>query len=439
MAQPSLELSMIVKNGAATLARCLASARGLVDEIVIGDTGSTDDTVEIARSFGARVFDMGWEDDFSRARNAVLEKSRCDWVLVLDADEMLDGEAMEAVPPLLACPEVCSYEVWKWHYVRSLNSRSGDRAAEVNPVRLKEAEEYPAYTSSLSTLLFRRHAGIRFERRVHESVAESMRRLGRKTAAAPFVVHHFGFVEGGEESRREKNEFYQRLGEAKVRENPRDAEAHFELGLGELEHHRNAAAALPYFEQAVRLNPRLIAGWIFCGVCLTRLGRAAEAITRLTRAEALGATTVVFHEAMGDAFLHTSNCEQARYHYQQAWMRGGASALLQCKLGAAEVRAGHTAAGLERMQRAVARDPEFSELYDVLAAGALLAGDVALAARTAEARLAIGKLSAGEFLLAAELQKLSGDGVRAMEILRCGMERFPDEAQLRAAWAVLQR
>lgn len=80
---------MIVKNEQRSLERCLKSSRKLVDEIIIADTGSTDNTKEIAKRFGAKLYDFAWCDDFSAARNFALEQSDADWNFVLDADEYL--------------------------------------------------------------------------------------------------------------------------------------------------------------------------------------------------------------------------------------------------------------------------------------------------------------------------------------------------------------
>ncbi len=101
---PTIELNMIVKNGAAGLARCLTSVAPFIDRIVIGDTGSTDATPDIARQFGAELLRLPWEDDFARARNRVLAYRRCDWILVLDADEMLDHHAARQIRTLLDDP-----------------------------------------------------------------------------------------------------------------------------------------------------------------------------------------------------------------------------------------------------------------------------------------------------------------------------------------------
>ena len=90
MKKNTIGLSMIVRNEEATLGRCLESVRGLVDEIVIVDTGSSDRTVEIARLYTDKIFGFGWNDDFSAARNFALDKTSSQWVLYLDADEELD-------------------------------------------------------------------------------------------------------------------------------------------------------------------------------------------------------------------------------------------------------------------------------------------------------------------------------------------------------------
>ena len=90
-----LGLCMIVKNEERALARCLESVRNWVGEMVVVDTGSTDGTVGIAESLGARVSYFPWCDDFSAARNAALDQVTSEWVLVLDGDEALTVEKPE--------------------------------------------------------------------------------------------------------------------------------------------------------------------------------------------------------------------------------------------------------------------------------------------------------------------------------------------------------
>jgi len=84
---------------------------GLVSQIVIADTGSTDNSVDIAREFGATVVPVPWENHFGNARNAALRLMQTDWVLVLDADEELDAEAKNQISNLLRTSNVGGYLV----------------------------------------------------------------------------------------------------------------------------------------------------------------------------------------------------------------------------------------------------------------------------------------------------------------------------------------
>lgn len=110
-AQPFLSLCMIVKNESKNLARCLASAQPYVDEIVVVDTGSDDDTVDIAAQYGAKLDHFDWCDDFSAARNYSLTKVSGEWILHLDADEELVVENPDFCQQLRSQPEVLGYAV----------------------------------------------------------------------------------------------------------------------------------------------------------------------------------------------------------------------------------------------------------------------------------------------------------------------------------------
>src|SRR5206468_12725392 len=89
MDHPALSLCMIARDEENNLARCLESVRGIVDEIIVVDTGSTDDTPEIARRYGARVEFFTWRDHFADARNESLKYAHGNWLMWMDADEEL--------------------------------------------------------------------------------------------------------------------------------------------------------------------------------------------------------------------------------------------------------------------------------------------------------------------------------------------------------------
>ena len=88
-----ISLCMIVKDEEALLGRCLESAKSLADEIVIVDTGSADKTVELARRYTDAVYFLPWQGDFSHARNFSFSKATGDYLLWLDADDVIDKNA----------------------------------------------------------------------------------------------------------------------------------------------------------------------------------------------------------------------------------------------------------------------------------------------------------------------------------------------------------
>lgn len=178
---------LIVRDEGKRLARCLESLRGVVDEIVVVDTGSVDDTVAIAESFGAKIGQFAWVDDFAAARNAALELATSDWVLSIDADEWLS--ATSGLAAAVAVSDAIAYRV------TLINHLDGGR---------REPEKL--------TRLFRRHPEIRFEGRIHEQVTESVatRVAGGNGSWLPletFVIEHDGYLEStkGEKGKSSRN------------------------------------------------------------------------------------------------------------------------------------------------------------------------------------------------------------------------------------------
>ena len=92
---------MIVRNEDMNLSSCLESVRGVFDEIVVVDTGSTDRTREIACAFGAQVFEFAWVDDFAAARNVALSHATGDYAFWVDADDVLDPPEREKLRALM--------------------------------------------------------------------------------------------------------------------------------------------------------------------------------------------------------------------------------------------------------------------------------------------------------------------------------------------------
>ncbi|WP_052429689.1 glycosyltransferase [Paenibacillus borealis] len=229
---PGLSLCMIVKNEAQHLEKCLLSVQGLVSEIIIADTGSSDESIDIARRFGARIIELPWEHDFSKARNLTLRLASCTWILVLDADEALTDWRPEEVERLLETQSADGYFLPFIHYVGEFSE--GD------------------YVTDNVCRLFRNDERILFRGSIHEEVASSIWSLpGGNIAYTALPVHHYGYLDG-ELQRKHKTSRNLELIHSALKLEPHSIHLRYALGT---EHYQqgnyNAAAEvfLPLLEE----------------------------------------------------------------------------------------------------------------------------------------------------------------------------------------------
>jgi len=177
-----LAASLIVRNESAFIADCLASVRPVVDDIVVVDTGSTDDTAAIAASYGARVFHFRWRDDFAAARNAGLDQCRTDWILYIDADERLAPVPRGEVEALLSGAREAAFRLL------------------LRP--LVGATPYREYR------LWRNDPRIRFCNAIHEKVVPAIHALAalerRPVSTCDLLLDHVGY-EGDQTHKHRRN------------------------------------------------------------------------------------------------------------------------------------------------------------------------------------------------------------------------------------------
>ncbi|MFB2835034.1 tetratricopeptide repeat protein [Floridanema evergladense] len=178
-----LSLCAIAKNESTSLPNCLKSVQNVVDEIIVLDTGSTDKTPEIAQEFGAKVYHFQWCNDFSVARNEALKYVQGDWVLVLDADEVLKLEIVAHLKQLIQQPNLLV----------------------VNLVRLEIGAKQAPY--SLVSRLFRKHPEVYFSRPYHAMIDDSVSLLLQKEPQwqianlSDVAILHYGYEPGAIASR----------------------------------------------------------------------------------------------------------------------------------------------------------------------------------------------------------------------------------------------
>jgi glycosyltransferase involved in cell wall biosynthesis len=239
-ASPPLSLCLIVRDEQALLGACLNAVKALVDEIIVVDTGSIDRSADIARIYGARVYDFKWCDDFSEARNASLDKARGDWILILDADEIIAPRDHGAISRIVArnAAKACAYSLQTRNYTNLANGTDW----HANDRSYPRQETGLGWFPSNKVRLFPRSAEIRFRYPVHELVDPSLRAAGVPIVSCPIPIHHYGHVNEAKNARKARRYF--ELGYAKLEQLGQDQAALRELAVqaGQLERWTEAIA-----------------------------------------------------------------------------------------------------------------------------------------------------------------------------------------------------
>lgn len=430
---PTLGLSMIVKNESHTIRACLESVRDVVSQIVIADTGCTDNTCEIAREFGATIVSFAWQDHYANARNAALEPLRTDWVLVLDADEELDRETAKNIPRLLkAVPEIGAFVTPIRNYVKSRSNRGWDRLAVENDGRHERAKESPAFFVHEYCRLFRRRPDIFFKGRLHELVEPQLAAAGLKSGRANFFIHHFGQLESGEE-KAEKALYYHNLLHLKVQEEPNDPNGWVQLGLQEYERFHNQEEALRCLQRALELEPRAAEAWLFLAMIFVDTGRYSEALQAVERDTRNGPSNALREQVRGDALHSLDQLEAARLAYRRAVKVAGHDPMIEGKLGYVEVKMGHHTAGLAKLVRAAKAAPRLFAVQDRLMKAYIMTGNLTQAAAVAE-QFTETKGHPRLFLRAASLYSALQDWDSCLRTLERGISAFPDSEDLKQAY-----
>ncbi len=266
-----VSLCMIVKNEAERLTNCLKSVKGFADEIILVDTGSSDRTVSIAKKFGAKIFKFDWCDNFAAARNYALEQAQGAWILVLDADEVLETAIIPVLQNAINNPEYLA-----------INLNRSEIGSGRSPY-------------SLIARIFRRQPEIYFTGFYHESIDNSVEALIQKNTSQPnlqkvvtipqVAVHHYGYKV---DKIKQKQEFAQRLMSKQIDAYPDDAYTHSKLGALYVEN-----------------------GEVEKGLSLLQTGLAICDRTQLP-------TLFELNYHLGIAYSYLQNWELTKIHYQKA-------------------------------------------------------------------------------------------------------------------------
>lgn len=220
----TISLCMITKNEETCLERALCSIQEVVDEIIIVDTGSTDKTKEIAAQFTNKIIDFPWADNFSSARNESIRHATGDWVLVLDADETIALGDHKLLLELVK-DDADAFLMTQRTYT-NITTFFNFVSSSTDPY--PESKNFSGWIVTKIIRLFRNRKGYAFSGRVHESVLPSIQSKNGTIKEVNLPIHHHSF-EKGNPFLENKKKFYKQLGELKIKDNPEDVDALYEM------------------------------------------------------------------------------------------------------------------------------------------------------------------------------------------------------------------
>ncbi len=278
-----ISLCIITKNNESTLKNCLSSVKNLVNEIILVDTGSKDNTKNIAREFTNNVYDFEWNNNFSEAKNFALEKASKEWILVLDADETLSEKDFQRIKQLTEQNEYLGFSFIQRNYTNEIGtfdwiSSAGDG--------YPESKIAFGYSPRKMIRFFKNIPEIRFSGVVHDSVEKSITKLG-KFADSDIPIHHFGMLNRG----KERTEFYLDL---EKKNYLGGFFQDYQIG-SQLNNLNKLDEAEEYLKKSVKDNPLFDPSWLELGILALKKNQVLEAKEYLNKAENIKPNPMTFN------------------------------------------------------------------------------------------------------------------------------------------------
>lgn len=242
--RPTLAMVTMVKNEEKNIARCINSIKPIADEIVIIDTGSTDKTIEIAESLGAKVIHYPWVNDYAEPRNIGLRSTESDWIMILDGDEWLSESDLGKIDVAIRNHYFDAYRMHKRSYVHRLNLRNSHARPENDPY--EESKEFAGWIREPVDCLFKNDPRIYYSYNIHEITGRALGEYHFNVSELDIPIHHDGrhdMTGTGKDSK------YLKMVERRAEIYPNDGASYYQLGA----HHDwfgNSEEALYWFQKS---------------------------------------------------------------------------------------------------------------------------------------------------------------------------------------------
>ncbi|MGB9697808.1 MAG: tetratricopeptide repeat-containing glycosyltransferase family 2 protein [Thermodesulfobacteriota bacterium] len=297
-----LSLCMIVKNEAHNLKDCIHPLKSILDEIIVVDTGSTDQTKEVAKSLGAKVFDFQWCNDFSAARNDSIRHATGDYILWLDADDRIDEQNIKKIGQL-----------------KNSLSASRDKAYYLI---INSQSPVDGETRFRQIRIFPKIKGTLFEGRVHEQIYYSLKRQGIKFENMDIEIRHIGYSDS--ETIIKKAQRNLSIIESELSVKPNDLILHYNAArtLAMIGRKKEAIYHMKIITKNKNIRKREKQFYLECALLMGKyyveLGSYGEAVSIFSELSKDFKDNALVHFCLGQAYFHSRNYDQAIKHFHES-------------------------------------------------------------------------------------------------------------------------
>jgi len=343
---------MIVKNEEQFIGQAIKSVKSVVDEIIVVDTGSTDNTCHIAKRLGAKIIHYKWDKNQGRARDTYRMAANSKWILVLDADEKIANKDLPRLKKLTENLSILGYSMPVRNYtktydlLRDWHSNKGEYPKEEN------FSKCPGWSLTNRIRLFQKKEGLYYKKgySYHDYGLNLDKYSAKKIKNCDVAIHHFQFLKGKKNLLKKQTNYY-KAELNYIKTNPNNSWGHLNIGIYFFKLKKNTLAikhlnraieidknfdmayfisgivykelaqhkkAIVYLNKAIAINPKYADAWAVLGMTYEDLGMLKEAAKALKKSIHINPDNVLAHNNLGIVYENSKRPKDAEKEYKTA-------------------------------------------------------------------------------------------------------------------------
>jgi len=367
-AQDSIALCMIVKNEARFIARAIRSVQPAVSEIIVVDTGSSDNTTKIARRLGAKIFPCRTAGNLGRARNTYLKKAGSKWILVLDADETVARGDLAKLKKLVKSKKAWGYILTRRDYTQSYDLLRQWRPNNGKYLKEEKLSGCAGYSTTRYLRLFQKEKATYKEERysAHKDAPGFTKRNKATIKDCDVVIHHFQFLKGEKYFIKKQKKYFRDELKYLVA-SPDDPLSYLNVGITYFSFLKEDDKAIQYLKKAIKLNGKLKNAYFVLGAVYKEQRNYQAAVFNLKKSLRLDPEYADALTVLGMVYSDQNKFKEAEKTLKKAIRVNPDHLLARNNLGIAYEHQGRLKQAEEEYQKACKLHPQFPESHYNLA------------------------------------------------------------------------